>query len=105
MNFVHKFKVFLSFSQKFSRSSIAFYPPLRNGSMQSALSTAFIIFFIYGRVIIPGDSFQNSLKTCINCTKLRIQCPKLVCGGGGGGVAEKGGDVRMGGIVPWLLGG
>jgi len=47
-------------------------------------------------------SFQYSLKTRRNCTKLRIQCPKFVCVG----VAEKGGRRKNGGgIAPWLLGG
>ena len=73
--------------------SIAFYPSLTNENMQCALPTPFIF---WGVTIIP-DSFQNSLKPRINCTKLRIQCPKIVCGGCGRklGGRENGGKSAM----------
>ena len=81
--------------------SIALYRPLRNESMQYALATLFIFFrLLSGHYPLTG-SFQNSMKTRINCTKVRIQCPKIVCGG----TEKRGKDVRMEGRAPWLLGG
>ena len=75
-------KIFLA---RYARS-IAFYPSLRNENMQP-LPTPFIyiyIFFVILGSLSLTDSFQNSLKTRVNCTKLRKQCPKIVCGGRGG---------------------
>ena len=57
MNFVHKFNnifALYSFSYHFLKNflarcarSIAFYPPLRNESMQSALRTPFIAYLSF----------------------------------------------------------
>jgi len=106
MNFVHKFNNLKS-SYHFLKNflarcalSIAFYPPLRNKSMQNVLYQLHLYIYIYILFFLSlslTDSFQNSLKTSINCTKLRIQCPKIVCVGRGGGLQKKmREDVRMG---------
>jgi len=100
---VHKFnnlKSFYHFLKNILARSIAFYPPLRNEIMQCVLPTAFIFFCFWGSLSLT-DGFQKSQKTCINCTKLRIQCPKIVSEGR---AAEKGGRRENGGIEPWLLG-
>jgi len=96
---VHKFNI-LKPSYHFLKNflarwahSIAFYPPLRNESMQCALPTPFNFFSFFEGSLSLTDSFQNSLKTRINCIKLRIKCPKIACGGGRKG---GGGDMRMG---------
>ena len=57
----------------------------------------------FGGSLSLTDSFQNLPKTRINCTKLHIQCPKIVCGGGrksgGGRRPENGGSAMVvGGI-------
>jgi len=67
-----------------------------------SLTSDLLLWKISNRSLSLTDSFQNSLKTRTNCTKLRVQCPKIVCREG---VEEgtKGGDVRMGGRAPWLL--
>jgi len=82
MNFVHKFNNVFAFI-KYSLSyhffknvlarcarSIAFYPPLRNGSMQCALPTPFIDYFSFVGSLSLTDSFQNSLKTRIILHKI-----------------------------------
>ena len=65
MNFVHKFNnnfifALYSLSSHFLKNflarcarSIAFYPPLRNESMQCALPTSFIAYFSFFGVIMP----------------------------------------------------
>jgi len=65
MNFVHRFNntfalytlsLFYHFLKNFlarCARSIAFYPPLRNESMQYALPTTFIAYFSFFWVIIP----------------------------------------------------
>ena len=87
--------VFLSFSQKFSRSlyarSIAFHRPLRNASMQCALPTPFVFFLIFLVSIsdcqLPKFT-ENTHKIAQNCVQ-NVQ--KLSAG--------------MGGRAPWLFGG
>ena len=109
MNFVHKFNNLKSsyhfLKNFFARCtcSIAFYPPLRKESMQCALPTPFVFFVFFSGSLSLTDSFQNSLKTCINCTKLCMQCPKIVYGGNGGW-QKKRGRRENGGRVAWLLG-
>jgi len=75
--------VFLSFSQKFSRSlrysSIAFCHPLRNANMQCAFPTPFV--FLKNLVSSLTASFQNSLKTRIKLHKIAYKMFKN-CGGG-----------------------
>jgi len=100
VNFVHKFHnlVFVSFSQKFSRSLDFVLPPLRNESMQCALPTPFIffLFFFGGGVTIPDCQFpkftENTHKYAQNCA---YNVQKLFAAIAG--VAEKGEDMRMGG--------
>jgi len=87
-----------NFLARYARS-IAFYPQLTNASMQCVLPTLFIYFFYLLVSLSLTASFQSSLKTR---TKLRIKCPKTVCGGGMGGggewgVAVKGGRRENGG--------
>jgi len=86
VNFVHEFNN-LMFSCHFLKNflsccarSIVFYPPLRNDSIQCALPT----HVVFEGSLSLTDSFQNSLKTGINCTKLRVQCSEIVCGEEGG---------------------
>ena len=78
--------------------SIAFYPPLRNASMQYVLPTPFRPILLFVSLSLT-DSFQNSLKTR---TKLRIKCPKIVCGVG---VAEGVGRRENGGKSAMVVGG
>ena len=73
-----------NFLARYARS-IAFYPQLTNASMQCVLPTLFIYFFYLLVSLSLTASFQSSLKTR---TKLRIKCPKTVCGGGMGGGGE-----------------
>ena len=103
--FVHKFNNLKSsyhFLKNFLARSIAFYPPLRTETCNVLYQLHLYFFSFFEGSLSLTDSFQNSLKTRINCTKLSIQCPKIVCGGRGEW-QKKGGDVRMGGIAPWLL--
>jgi len=101
MNFVHKFKnifALYSLSYHFLKNflvrcarSIAFYPQLRNESMQCALQTPFIAYFsfFWGSLSLT-DSFQNSPKTL---TKIAQNCvynvQKLFAGGGGKKIGVK----------------
>ena len=95
MNFVHKFNNLKSsyhFLKKFLARSIAFHPPPRNESIQCAVPTPFIFCFFEGSLFLT-DSFQNSLKTCINAQNCIYNVQKLFARGGW---QKKGGDVRMG---------
>jgi len=94
MLFVHKFNkrereriinIFALYSlpiifSKIFSASIAFYPPLRNESMQCALPTPFIYIFSFFSHYLLTDSFQNSLKTRIKLHKIayttgRVEVP------------------------------
>ena len=66
----HSFYHFLkNFLARYARS-IAFYPPLRNASIQCALPIPFVrIFYLFFGVISLSltATFRNSLKTSIKC--------------------------------------
>jgi len=68
-------------------------------AMQHAFTNLIYIFLFLVSLSLTA-SFKNSLETRI---KLRIKCPKIVCGSG---VTEGGGRRDIwGGRAPWLLGG
>ena len=123
MNFAHKFNnIFALYSLSchflknffaYCARSIAFYPPLRNESMQCALPTPFIAYFSFFGSLSLTDSFQNSLKARIKLHKIAYtmskNCPVGVVGKKGEGVRREngGGDSAMvvGGIdAPGQLG-
>ena len=99
--------VFLSFSQKiFSLATLAwlrFILNLKTTSMQFAVPTPFIYIYIFNFLVslsgyIPDCQLPKFTKnTHKNCTKLRIKCPKIVCGGGVVDSGWRGVDVRLGG--------
>ena len=86
MNFVYKFNnifALYSLSYHFLKKflvrcarSIAFYPPLRNESMQCALPTQFIAYFSFFGSLSLTDSFQNSLKPRIKLHKIAYKMSK-----------------------------
>jgi len=81
---INNLKSSYHFLKNFSRSQRSLdcvLSPLRNESMQCALYQLRLYFFVFGSLSLT-ESFQNSLKTRIDCPKLRIHYPKIVCGGG-----------------------
>ena len=94
MNFVHKFNnicALYSLSYHFLKKffarcarSIAFYPPLRNETMQCALRTPLIAYFRFWGSVCLTDRFQNSLKTRIKLHKIAYNVQKLFAGRGAG---------------------
>jgi len=102
--------IFLSFSQKFSRSlrsldcvNLHFILYLNNASMQCALPTPFI-FFLFLVLLSLSASFQNSLKTRTKLPKISYKISKKLFagvgwrkrGGGGRGLAWHWGEERHG---------
>jgi len=92
-----------NFIARYARS-IAFYPPLRNASMQSALRTNLIRIFLFFVVIISDCQLpkftENTHKIAQIANKMSKNCLR------GWGLGKKRGDVRIvGGRAPWLLGG
>jgi len=86
--------------------SISFYPHLEMKGCNVVYELHLYIFFVFfWASLFLTDSFQNSLKTRTNCTKLRMQCPKFVCGVGVRRRGwRKGGRRENRAIAPWLLG-
>jgi len=97
VDFVHKFNNlkssyhFLTNFLACCTHLIAFYPPLRNESVQCALPTH--LYF--------SDSFQHSLKTCTNCTKFVYNVQNFLVGGW---QKKAEGRSENGGRAPWLGG-
>jgi len=103
VNFVHQFNNLKSsyhFLKKFSLAALARLRLILHLEMKACnvlYQLQLYFFFFWGSLSLTG-SFQNSLKNRINCTKMRIQCPKIVCWGGrkrGWGRRENGGNSAM----------
>jgi len=106
VNFVHKFILSLPiiFFSLAALARLHFIPHLEMKTCNVLYQLHLCIFMgFFGGSLSLTDSFQNSLETRINCTKLRIQWSKNCLRGWGG--AEKEGRRENVGKSAMVVGG